>query len=110
MNAISEIRPSQSSAVQTDLVRLRETAGNVVGSVFFATMLNTMRESPLQGRYGHGGRGEEVFAAQLHGVLAERAGTRAGGGITEQLLKRLERQQTLMSQSRAATGQSEPRP
>ncbi len=54
---------------------LRETAGKVVGEAFYGTLLRTMRNSKLKGEIGHGGRGEEVFQAQLHGIYAERMGT-----------------------------------
>lgn len=87
-------------AVGRDLSRLKQTAGQVVGSVFFGTMLKMMHESPLKGKVGHGGRGEEVFAAQLHGVLAERAGTAMQRGLGEVLYKRLEHQQELVSRVR----------
>jgi hypothetical protein len=91
--------------VQADLARLREAAERITGSVFFGTMLSTMRESGMKGRYGHGGRGEEVFAAQLHGILAERAGGAAsGGGLARHLYRRLEHQQTLLS-TRMANGE-----
>jgi hypothetical protein len=53
---------------------LREMAGKVVGEAFYGTLLRTMRNSKLKGEIGHGGRGEEVFQAQLHGIYAERMG------------------------------------
>jgi len=76
--------------------KLRRTVGEVVGSVFFGTLLKMSRESGLRGAYGHGGRGEEVFTGQLHGILTERMGTRLEGGIGEALYKNLERQQLRM--------------
>ena len=89
------------SPARSDLDRLREAVGQVVGSVFFSTLLKTMRETKLQGAYGHGGRGEEVFSAQLHGLYAERAGTAIQGGLNEVLYQRLARQQELISRSRS---------
>ena len=88
-------------AVRRDLSRLRETAAQVVGSVFYGTLLRTMRESDLKGPYGHGGRGEDVFAAQLDGILAERMGAATQGGLSEVLYHALERQQGLISAERA---------
>jgi hypothetical protein len=76
-----------------DLDRLREVTGKVVGSVFFGTLLKTMRESELKGAYGHGGRGEEIFSAQLHGILAERMGARLQPGLGNAVYDRLQRQQ-----------------
>lgn len=83
-----------------DLQQLRETTGQVVGSVFYGTMLRAMRESDFKGKYGHGGRGEEVFAAQLHGVLAEQAGTATAGSIGEAVFDRLSHQQELISKGK----------
>lgn len=96
-NSVSPIQ----DAVRRDLRQLREVVGRVVGSVFYGTLLKTVRESKLKGPYGHGGRGEEVFAAQLHEVLAERAGTATRRGVEEALYGRLERQQTIISKHRA---------
>jgi hypothetical protein len=76
--------------------KLRDATDAVVGSVFFGTILKAMRNSKLKGEYGHGGRGEEVFGAQLHGVYAERMGGAMQGNLREALLNRLEKQQLLM--------------
>jgi hypothetical protein len=91
---------SVEDAIRRDVGRLRETVGQVVGSVFYGTLLKTMRDSKLKGPYGHGGRGEEIFAAQLHGLLAERAGASTSRGLGDALLGRLERQQRLISGQR----------
>lgn len=77
--------------------RLRETTGQVVGSVFFGTLLKTMRESELKGTFGHGGRGEEVFAAQLHNMYAEKMGQARENGVSEALFNHLRKQQSLIS-------------
>lgn len=69
--------------------QLRRLSGEIVGSVFYGTLLKTVRESPLKGSYGHGGRGEEVFSAQLHGILAERAGAARANGLADALYQRL---------------------
>lgn len=89
-----------SSTVPGELGDLRETIGQVIGSVFFGTLLKTMRESSFKGPYGHGGRGEEVFAAQLHGLLAERMGTAARSGLAEVLYDKLGRQQRIIAEQR----------
>lgn len=93
---------SASRAVERDLQRLRETSGKVVGSFFFGTLLKTMRESTLKGPFGHGGRGEEVFAGQLHGLLAERMGEAMNQGPQEALYRSLARQQGLLTKRREA--------
>ena len=89
------------NGVKRDLGRLREATGEVVGSVFYGTLLRTMRESELKGRYGHGGRGEEIFAAQLHGVMAEKMGQATNGGLADAIYKSLEHQQSLVSKLRS---------
>lgn len=76
--------------------QLRATAGMLVGRVFFGTLLQAMRESGLRGKYGHGGRGEEVFRGQLDGVLAERMGQSGGGGLTDAIVRAYEKQARLM--------------
>lgn len=86
-----------------ELGRLRKATGQVVGSVFYGTMLAAMRKSSLKGTIGHGGRGEEVFGAQLDAVLAERMGEAdAQRGVAKVLYDRLESQQRRMAASRQA--------
>jgi hypothetical protein len=92
---------SATTAPYRDLDRLRETTGQIVGSIFFGTLLKTLRDSKLQGPFGHGGRGEEVFEAQLHGVLAERMGTRMQESLNDALFRQLEKQQRLIGELRS---------
>ena len=61
-------------AVSAAGVKLRRTADELAGSVFYGTLLRQLRQSSLKGEYGHGGRGEDVFGAQLDQVLAQQAG------------------------------------
>lgn len=72
---IDEMMTTPAPSKDARLEKLREMAGKVVGEAFFGTLLRTMRNSKLKGEIGHGGRGEEVFEAQLHGIYAERMGT-----------------------------------
>ena len=105
--SLSNIDTSMTAGpVLKDLQRLKQTAGQVVGSVFFGTLLKEMRESPLKGKFGHGGRGEEVFGAQLHGVLAEKAGTALQKGIGQVLYEKLAHQQQLISAVRMQNASS----
>jgi hypothetical protein len=80
-----------------DLARLRDAAKRAAGLVFFEPMLKAMHESKLKGPFGHGGRGEDVFAGQLRAVLAERMGTRGADGLGDVLYRRFERQQRILS-------------
>lgn len=97
---------SASPGADRQLSRLREAAGQIVGSLFYGTLLKSMRESGLKGEYGHGGRGEEVFSAQLHGVLAEKLGAAsAKNGLADNLFARFEKQSQLISAARTRTAQ-----
>ncbi len=60
--------------VDAQMENLRTTAGQVVGSVFYGTLLKELRQSSLKGELGHGGRGEDVFQAQLDQVFVEGIG------------------------------------
>ena len=80
--------------------KLREAAGKTVGSAFYGTIFQMMRESPFKTKIGNGGRGEEVFSAQLHGVLAERLGESKQSNLSDVLYRRLEKQQQLIDASR----------
>lgn len=96
-----------SPVVEKRLDRLRESTGQIVGSLFYGTLLKSMRESELKGEYGHGGRGEEIFSAQLHGILAERLGTASSHrGLADGLYGRFQKQTQLITEARSA---SEPR-
>ena len=71
--------------------RLEQVAKAAVGSVFFAPMLKMARDNPWKGKYGHGGRGEEVFGAQLDMELAERASGRLDNGLVGAMVRQYER-------------------
>jgi hypothetical protein len=89
--ATTTIKPNADAAKTGALRELRTAVNEVVGSVFFAPLLRCMRNSPLKGTYGHGGRGEEVFQAQLDQILAERAGQAANNSLNRTIFDRLSR-------------------
>jgi hypothetical protein len=72
-----------------DAQALRRKIGEFVGLTFFAPMLKQASESKLKGKYGHGGRGEEVFRGQLNELLAQRIGESGRFGLVDELFKRL---------------------
>ena len=92
---LSPVAPTPAIDVRHDpaLGALREVVGKVVGSVFYATLLKQMRNSPLRAEVGHGGHGEKVFEAQLDAELAGRAGVAGQGDVAAALLGRLADQQ-----------------
>lgn len=67
---------------------LRRTINKAVGSVFYAPLLQSSRNSTLKSDFGHGGRGEDIFRAQLDGMLAERAGQASAFGVGKVLFDR----------------------
>ncbi len=91
-----EMNKSVVGRISTRHQPLDRAAGELVGSVFYGKLLSQMRDSKLKGKYGHGGRGEEVFSAQLHGMLAERIGASDKSGLKEAVYKRLVDQQQRM--------------
>ena len=64
---------------------MRDRVGEVVGQIFYGTLLREMQASKLKGRFGHGGRGEEVFQGQLGMELAMRIGRSGNNAITDRL-------------------------
>ncbi len=93
-------KPVPHATTAQGLGQLRELSGEIVGSIFYGTLLRTMRESVLKGEYGHGGRGEDIFAAQLHGLFAERLGAAKQNPLAESLYRHLENQQANLARSR----------
>ena len=57
---------------QGKLLEVRRAAEQLVGMTFFQTLLQTADSTALKGKYGHGGRGEEVFKQQMNAIFAER--------------------------------------
>lgn len=64
---------------------MRDRVGEVVGQIFYGTLLREMQASKLKGRFGHGGRGEEVFQGQLGIELAMRIGRSGNNAIADRL-------------------------
>ena len=70
---------------------LKAVVGELVGSVFFGEVFKAVRESKLKGEYGHGGRGEEIFSAQLHDVLARKMGRSSRLGLNDAIYRYFEK-------------------
>jgi hypothetical protein len=66
--------PSQAAekVTKADDKELRGRFDQFVGETFFGQMLKTMRQSLGKPAYFHGGRGEEVFQAQLDQTMVEK--------------------------------------
>lgn len=70
-------------------VALEQAAKEVVSSTFFGEMLKLARKNPFKSEMFHGGRGEEMFQAQLDSELARRAGTSVKNNLSDAIVKRL---------------------
>lgn len=81
---------------------LRQTACKLVGEVFYGTLLRQYRSMSPKAKYGHGGRGEEIFQGQLDQIFAERAGSRTRGGLADAIVQRFERRVKALAAYRAA--------
>lgn len=68
---------------------LRKAANEMVGVTFFGQMLKMARTSRLKGKFGHGGRGEDIFGGQLDQELARRAGTGMKNSLSDAIYNRL---------------------
>ena len=74
---------------QTKLAELRHAAEQLVGITFFQTLLQSAHNSTLKGEIGHGGRGEEMFTAQLDVIFAERAAKSSRFGLVDEIYARM---------------------
>ncbi len=74
---------------QTKLAELRHAAEQLVGITFFQTLLQSAHNSTLKGEIGHGGRGEEMFTAQLDVIFAERAAESSRFGLVDEIYNRM---------------------
>ncbi len=80
--------PTPDSARDQALTRLRRAINESIGSVFFGPLMRSMRNSSIKGEIGHGGRGEEIFRAQLDQILTERAGASTNYKLSDALFDR----------------------
>jgi Rod binding domain-containing protein len=88
VNTVSLQKPAAGAGPSGKQKALKNTVDELVGTMFFGEVFKAMRQSGLKGKFGHGGRGEEVFSAQLHDVLAKRMAHNAKLGINESLYRR----------------------
>ena len=91
--------------METADLKLKEAAGEVVGQIFFAPLLAQMRASNLKSEFGHGGRGEEVFGAQLDSLLANEIGKSKQSPIADVIWRRYREQQRAITALEGGGGQ-----
>ena len=79
------------AAGQTGGNELRRRAGEFVGNVFYGTLIRQMQQSKTKGPFLHGGRGEEVFQAQLGMELAKRMGRSPNDPVANKVYQAMQR-------------------
>lgn len=91
MNSVREALRPNAATLRSPLDKsaLREKVNEFVGLAFFGNFLQIAQDSPLKAKYGHGGRGEEVFQSQLNIELAREAGRSGRLGIGDAIYERL---------------------
>ncbi|MCP4247622.1 MAG: hypothetical protein GY778_11285 [bacterium] len=105
MAGVNGIQATDATASAAKLDQMRAAVDKVVGLTFYGTLLRVQRSASLQGSIGHGGRGEEIFGAQLDQLFAERAGTASGFNLSEVIVRRLSGQVgTGAADSRSSAG------
>lgn len=87
---IAALRALGRSPDPHDPATIRDAAARMVSELFLVPTLAQMREFPFGNEFGHGGRGEAVFAEHLHQRIADAVATAERGGLVDQLTRRLE--------------------
>ena len=80
--------------------KVRDTLNQAYGTIFYGTLLRQLRASSLKGEYMLGGRGEEVFQAQLDQVFVERISSARGFDLGEARIRDLVDQQMRIDKSK----------
>lgn len=68
---------------------LKQVVNEFVGTTFFEPMLKAAHNSKLKGKYGHGGRGEDIFQGQLDAELARSMGQGIKTNLGEAIYRKL---------------------
>lgn len=105
---MESLTPMPGSPQSPEHPGLRRAIDQLVGNVFYGAMLRSLRASSMKGEYGHGGRGEEVFQAQLDQIIAERAGQAQRYSLNHAIYERLALQQSRIEQQRQVDRSEQP--
>ena len=90
INTTAEVSTSAITAAQSKAAR-RKAFGEVVGNIFYGTLMKQMNASKIKGDYFHGGRGEEAFRGQLSMELAKRMGQSPSDPVVNQMFEAVEK-------------------
>jgi hypothetical protein len=66
---------------------VRQAFQSFVGQSFYSQLLGAMRKTVDKPAYFHGGRGEEVFRAQLDQILGEKMAQNNGSELADRWLE-----------------------
>ncbi len=86
---------------------IRRHAERLVAQTFFGTLLKQMHESPFKSELFSGGRGGQAFSPLMDQQLAERMARGAGGKLSEQIARQVERLKTKARVADRREGSSE---
>ena len=88
---------------------VRQAAAQIVSQLFFAPLLAEMRKLPFGHKFASGGRTEEIFGEQLDLRIADSVAANCGG-LTRQLIERLQRNDAEWSSPRGREGEAPAEP
>jgi flagellar protein FlgJ len=71
-----------------EALKVRDAFTSFVGETFFSQMIKSMRSTTDKPAYFHGGKGEEVFTAQLDQVLSEEMTTASADRFANPMFER----------------------
>lgn len=80
---INQLDSKQRNEVKREVVR------EMVGQVFFGQILKMARNSAFKSDLMHGGRGEDIFGAQLDAEFAHQLGQKMNNQLTESIYRRV---------------------
>ena len=87
MSSLSPTMPIPTDPQQKSKL-LRQTVNEMVGATFFEPLLKSAHNSALKGKYGHGGRGEQVWQGQLDAEFARSIGRGVQTGLADALCRK----------------------
>lgn len=90
INTNPAVSTSGITAAQSKTAR-RKAFGEVVGNLFYGTLMKQMNDSKIKGKYFHGGRGEEAFRSQLSMELARRMGQSPTNPVVNRMFEAVEK-------------------
>lgn len=100
------VTPGATNAQKRDALHV--AVNEIVGRTFFGSMLKMARNSAFKSDIGHGGRGEEIFRAQLDDELVQRISRSSNVDFLDAMYDRLAGRYPIESTASAA-GQGDKR-